>query len=847
MAKPKEVRVELIAGTKRFISGLKAGQRALSGFARRAKSAIKGMVVAATAGVALITLGISKSLNEFSDFETGLTEIGTLLQKWGPEVFGKLKTEAQELAILFGQTTKAMTGAKYDIVSAGFTKAAESATVLRASVKAATAGLVDAKTAAGLIITGLRGYQREARDATDVSDTLFTTIRLGRTTFTELAQSLPVVIPTAKAAGVSFKELNAAMAAITLGGIDTRMAAVSLNRLFLSMSAPASEAAKAMKKMGIVVADTTGKMLPLIDIIKQFQGKGLADVKEIAGDVRSARAILALAQNFGKFKDMLGEYKDTTGALGTAFTKMTDTLAFKLRQLRAAWIAVFQNMGDAFSKPYKQAIDNLRKIFHAITKFLRENKAVYEKWAQGIVDSLTAKVKAFWGFLKKPASARWVDIIVNRIQIGLHFVTIALPKILWNFAQIAFRAGKWLFLTIGKFVADLGYKIRLEIIKIRGSLPSTMGGIGDAESADLAAAAHRKHFDATDPKNKGIEQAKKDIIGDIKDLGGILDDELDSARETILKQRVGWTIATLAFKMEQMFATAKKGIKGVAKDGKEVGVDAAKEAQKAADALRKATVARTKTGIKELGKELKESVSDELSKLEEQANGLLGKQKEFTDEAKRLRKEAAEIVTDPAELAKRGELGAQRQIKKKGAFGFGRFEFEGVTKAKAEQKRLITEATEQERRAKIIQGQLDVTREKTTAAKNAANMLAAAFKQVGISAGETKKTISSMTKKLGEMIKTYQKAATALKGATAQKVKPKKKRGDGKVPFMRLSDDPNDPGESGISSRNQDDEIASVVVNVAGSVVSEENLITNIAKGLERRAQQGSFKPKARS
>jgi len=571
VAKNKTVRVEIVAGTKNFLRGMKRAASGVKTFASKAKrflgsvvKAVAAIGVAFTAITGAITGVLWKSAAAFAGLETKIVEVGTLLKTWGKDSFDNIKTEAQALAIAFGQTTEAMLGAKYDIVSAGFTKAAESATVLRASVKAATAGLVDAATSANLIISSLRGYQREAKDATDVSDILFTTVRLGRTTFRELAQSLPVVIPTAKAAGVSFKALGAAMAVITLGGIDTRMAAVSLNRLFLSMSAPTGEAAEAMKELGIVVTDTKGKMLPLIDVIKQFRGKSLAQVKAIAGDVRSARAILALAQNFDKFQDILGEFKDTANATDIAYRKMSNTIAFRAARTAASWAAMWQNLGETFAEETKALLDKVTVLFSSIASVIKANKAGIGAAIGSMLDWVLQKVKDVWAAVIEMATGGELDAIFKNIQIGINFMVAAMPAIVWNIIQIAFKGMKWLWRKSHLMLMELKIAMLQTINEILSKLPGLMGGI----TPEAAAIANRYLDDfakiereSPEFRTRGIEQS---IAGDIKDIGRAVNETIDFAAKVArdksqpIKAAVQAIDASVRSGLAALSASAKK-------------------------------------------------------------------------------------------------------------------------------------------------------------------------------------------------------------------------------------------------------------------------------------------------
>lgn len=77
--------------------------------------------------------------------------------------------------------------ALYQIVSAGH-DGANGMKVLEASAKAAVGGVTDTATAADAITTVLNAYKLDASKAQEVSDQLFTTVRLGKTDFGQLGK-----------------------------------------------------------------------------------------------------------------------------------------------------------------------------------------------------------------------------------------------------------------------------------------------------------------------------------------------------------------------------------------------------------------------------------------------------------------------------------------------------------------------------------------------------------------------------------------------------------------------------------------------------------------------------------
>ena len=125
----------------------------------------------------------------------------------------------QEIPIKAPEAAKAL----YSIVSAGH-DGADGMKILEVSAKAAVGGLTETETAADAITTILNAYKMSAEEAGTVSDQLFTTVRLGKTTFGELGASIAQVAPIAAAYGISIDQVLGAVASLTKQGTPTAQA-----------------------------------------------------------------------------------------------------------------------------------------------------------------------------------------------------------------------------------------------------------------------------------------------------------------------------------------------------------------------------------------------------------------------------------------------------------------------------------------------------------------------------------------------------------------------------------------------------------------------------------------------
>jgi len=343
------------------------------------------MVIAGTAMAGVGAVAIKMA----ADVRAGVTEVGTLMDGVTQGELQDMQRELQDLAVASGQALKPLIKARYDIVSAGFRSAADSATVLNQAVQLATAGASNAATSADILTTALNAYGMSADEVGRVSDVLFQTVKFGKTTLDQLAGSLGVVFPMARTSGTSIEEVGAAMSTMTAAGIETTLASTSLMRVLQAMAAPTGEAGQALEKMGIKTTDAAGKMHNLIGIVEQFRGLSLEEVRELVPDIRAARGLLAMANNIDTLRESFEAMGDAAGSTETAFNMMQATLRTQLnRALQSVKVALVE-VGTALEPIARQFADAFVPAMQNLAEFVQAN--------QGLVKTLAALVAGLIG------------------------------------------------------------------------------------------------------------------------------------------------------------------------------------------------------------------------------------------------------------------------------------------------------------------------------------------------------------------------------------------------------------------------------------------------------------------
>ncbi len=221
----------------------------------------------------------------------------------------------------------------YEIISAGVTDAAKATDLLGVASRTAVGGTADLKSVIDVLTSSVNAYGDVGLSAAEAADSLFMAVNAGKTDISQLSQSLGEVAPTAHALGVSFDELNASVATLTVLGIKTPQAMTGLNALLSNISKPTSEAAKESKRLGIEFNATALKTMGLSGVLKQLDGntKVTDDTfVNLFGSIDGIKAALTLTANGGaKFNEVLGMMATKGGAADKAFDTMSKTLKFQ--------------------------------------------------------------------------------------------------------------------------------------------------------------------------------------------------------------------------------------------------------------------------------------------------------------------------------------------------------------------------------------------------------------------------------------------------------------------------------------------------------------------------------------
>ncbi len=293
--------------------------------------------------------GFGYGVTQAISFGEQMANVNSIAQLSTAEL-AALSDEVIALGSASGQSPQVLAAGLYDIASSGFA-GADGMQVLEASSRAATAGMTTTDVAARGVTAALNAYGLGADDAAHISDVMFQTVNEGVITFEQLSNNMGNTLPLAKALGVSFEELGAGYAQMTLSGVGASQAETQIAALMRAAVNPTTELTAAVQAHGYASVESliaTEGLTGYLDLLTQASGGTSEGLFELLGTAEATNAALLLggenADEYAAAVERMEKSSEGLGATQTALNKQMESTAFSLRLLKtnvqAAAIAI---------------------------------------------------------------------------------------------------------------------------------------------------------------------------------------------------------------------------------------------------------------------------------------------------------------------------------------------------------------------------------------------------------------------------------------------------------------------------------------------------------------------------
>jgi TP901 family phage tail tape measure protein len=363
--------------------------------------------MALAGGAAAVAVGgifAGSSIKKAMEFEHQLKSIEALTGLSGEEM-----KKMEKLSLDMGAATKysALEAAKAveELLKAGMSTSTVMGGGLQAALNLATAGGLDLVEAAETMAVGLNAFQKDGMSAERVADILAGTANAAATDVRALSFALASAGGVSDIAGLSFRDLNAAIGIMSNNGLKNGSdAGTSFKSMLMYLQPQTDKAIALFEELGIGVGkanrffkDGAIKDLPgLADELRRAFGKfneqdRLAKMMDMFGTdgVKAASTLFKVgAEGVNKFYADMG---DTT-ALGVAKKKM-ESATGALELFQGAWETLQIQVGQPL-------LPVIRRSMLGLTDVVERYSPAITKAMENAVDKAKSYVKT--NFLDNP-------------------------------------------------------------------------------------------------------------------------------------------------------------------------------------------------------------------------------------------------------------------------------------------------------------------------------------------------------------------------------------------------------------------------------------------------------------
>ena len=240
---------------------------------------------------------IEESIADASELARKLAEIDTI-QTDNALSTGKWADELRKLSDTFGISTLDQAEAAYQTLSNQVGQGADAIKFLGAANRLAVTGLTDASSAVKLLSSAVNAFRIPVEDADTLSAKFFKTVELGRVRIEELSDTFGRVAVPANQLGVSFDEVNAAIATLSVQGIKADEAVTLLRNIIQKLIRPGEKLKETLAEMGFSSGQAAIATLGFGGVLGELErrvGGNVEQVGELFQRIRAITGVLGFA------------------------------------------------------------------------------------------------------------------------------------------------------------------------------------------------------------------------------------------------------------------------------------------------------------------------------------------------------------------------------------------------------------------------------------------------------------------------------------------------------------------------------------------------------------------------
>jgi TP901 family phage tail tape measure protein len=234
-----------------------------------------------------------------------------------------------------------------------------------------------------------------------LANQFFKTSNLSTVNVTQLSEAFKEAGPTAKNLNTSVGETMAILGVWASKGLKGAQAGTAFQMVFNRLTNSAGPAAKELERIGVKAFDSSGRLLPLVDILQQLKEKTssmtdeqrIATLSLVAGNDAYSKLSSLLQADLG----LLGSWSEQ---INNAGNDMDNAFDFKRKGFGRQFSELIQSvfgLAEALGRPLLKPMGVLVRVVTRITQFFEEmaEKSELFGWLAGSIAATVAAVSLF--------------------------------------------------------------------------------------------------------------------------------------------------------------------------------------------------------------------------------------------------------------------------------------------------------------------------------------------------------------------------------------------------------------------------------------------------------------------
>lgn len=377
-------------------------QGAMAKFSGKAKSALKGVAVAASATGAAITAMAGYAVKVDSDFEEGMSKVSAISGAAGSDL-EKLTDKAKEMgAKTKFSATEAASAFEY-MAMAGW-KTQDMLDGIEGVMNLAAASGENLATVSDIVTDAMTAFRMSASESGHFADVLAKASSNSNTNVGMMGETFKYVAPVAGALGFSVDDCAVAIGLMANSGIKASQAGTTLRQIFTNLVKPTDAMQGAMDKLGISLTDTAGNTKSLDTLMGELRNSfsGLTEAEKanyaatLAGQEGMSGFLAIVNASDADFNALKSAINNADGAAQSMAETMQNNLKGSVTILGSAMEGFGIQVYERVQKPLKEAVDEgtenvnrLARAFDAggLKRTVAEAGKIFREFADKVEDS----------------------------------------------------------------------------------------------------------------------------------------------------------------------------------------------------------------------------------------------------------------------------------------------------------------------------------------------------------------------------------------------------------------------------------------------------------------------------